>query len=233
MGPIFGLSMRQLSGKWRLAIILLVAATPVGVVLAIRASGGLDDGSASDLEDAVRVLLDGMIVAAVLPIVTMTFATASFGNEVEDGTLGYLILNPVSRWWIALGKVLAPVTIAGPVLAASGIAVALIGAGRRYPHSGGRRSGPLRRGSRILRDIRVDGPRDGPSAGIRPSLRIPLGGPAELAVGRDSVPERTGIHPDADGGHRRLAAGRIRGPYDTVAGGNRGASSSCRRSSSG
>ena len=127
MGPIFGLSMRQLSGKWRLAIILLVAATPVGVVLAIRAAGGLDDNSASDLEDAVRVLLDGMIVAAVLPIVTMTFATASFGNEVEDGTLGYLILNPVSRWWIALGKVLAPVTIAGPVLAASGIAVALIG----------------------------------------------------------------------------------------------------------
>ena len=127
MGPIFGLSMRQLTGKWRLAIILLVAATPVAVVLAFRAAGGTDDMSADDLQDAARVFLDGMIVAAVLPIVVMTFATASFGNEVEDGTLGYLVLNPVSRWSIALGKVLAPVTIAGPVLAASGIAVTLIG----------------------------------------------------------------------------------------------------------
>ena len=119
--------MRQLTGKWRLAIILLVAATPVAVVLAFRAAGGTDDMSANDLQDAARVFLDGMIVAAVLPIVVMTFATASFGNEVEDGTLGYLVLNPVSRWSIALGKVLAPVTIAGPVLAASGIAVTLIG----------------------------------------------------------------------------------------------------------
>ena len=119
--------MRQLTGKWRLAIILLVAVTPVAVVLAFRAAGGTDDMSADDLQDAARVFLDGMIVAAVLPIVVMTFATASFGNEVEDGTLGYLVLNPVSRWSIALGKVLAPVTIAGPVLAASGIAVTLIG----------------------------------------------------------------------------------------------------------
>ena len=127
MGPIFGLSMRQLTGKWRLAIILLVAATPVAVVLAFRAAGGTDDMSANDIQDAARVFLDGMIVAAVLPIVVMTFATASFGNEVEDGTLGYLVLNPVSRWSIALGKMLAPVAIAGLVLAASGIAVALLG----------------------------------------------------------------------------------------------------------
>ena len=127
MGPIFQLSMRQLTGKWRLAIIILVAATPVAVVLAFRAAGGADDRSASDLQDAVRVFLDGMIVAAVLPIVTMTFATASFGNEVEDGTLSYLVLNPVSRWSIALGKILAPVAIAAPVLIVSGIAVSVIG----------------------------------------------------------------------------------------------------------
>ena len=127
MGPIFGLSVRQLSGKWRLAIIFLVAATPVAVVLAFRAAGAADDRSANDIQDAVRVFLDGMIVAAVLPIVVMTFATASFGNEVEDGTLGYLVLNPIPRWSIVLGKMLAPITIAGPVLIISGIAVALIG----------------------------------------------------------------------------------------------------------
>ena len=127
MGPVFALTMHQLSGKWRLAIILLVAATPVAVVIAFRAAGGADDMSANDLQDAVRVFLDGMIIAAVLPIVTMTFATASFGNEVEDGTLGYLVLNPMRRWSIVLGKMLAPVTVAAPVLVVSGVAVALIG----------------------------------------------------------------------------------------------------------
>ncbi len=127
MGPVFELTMRQLTGKWRLAIIILVAALPVIVVLAFRAAGGGDDRSASDIEDGIRVLLDGMIVAAVLPIVTMTFATASFGNEVEDGTLGYLLLNPMRRWSIVLGKMLAPVTVAGPVLIVSGVAVAVLG----------------------------------------------------------------------------------------------------------
>ena len=127
MGPIFHLSIRQLTGKWRLAIIVLVAATPVAVVLAFRAAGGTDDQSASDVGEAVRVLLDGMIVAAVLPIVTMTFATASFGNEIEDGTLGYLLLNPLRRWSVVLGKMLAPVAIAAPVLIISGVAVTLLG----------------------------------------------------------------------------------------------------------
>lgn len=127
MGPIFHLTMRQLTGKWRLAVIVLVAAMPVAVVVAFRAAGGDDDRSANDVQDAIRVMLDGMIVAAVLPIVTMTFATASFGNEVEDGTLGYLLLNPMRRWSIVLGKMLAPVAIAAPVLIVSGVAVTLIG----------------------------------------------------------------------------------------------------------
>ena len=37
MGPIFRLSLRQLLGKWRIAIIVLLAAAPVGLVAVIRA----------------------------------------------------------------------------------------------------------------------------------------------------------------------------------------------------
>ena len=79
------------------------------------------------------------MVTAVLPIVTMTLATASFGNEVEDRTLNYLVLNPVSRWSIVLAKMLAPVAIAGPVLALSGMLVAgvwLDGDGRTVAAAG-------------------------------------------------------------------------------------------------
>ena len=127
MGPIFELSLRQLSGKWRIAIVLLVAAVPIGLVLVFRAAGGGGEMSENDLAEAVRVFLDGMMIAAVLPIVTMTFATACFGNEVEDRTLGYLVLNPVPRWSIVLGKMLATVAVAGPVLVVSGVAVAMVG----------------------------------------------------------------------------------------------------------
>ncbi len=125
MLPIFELSLRQLSGKWRVAIIILAAAIPIATTAAARATVGTNDGE--NLDAMARVILDGMLLAAVLPIVTMTLATASFGNEVEDRTLGYLTLNPVSRWAIVLGKMLAPAVIAAPLLVVSGVAVVMVG----------------------------------------------------------------------------------------------------------
>ena len=122
MGPIFRLSLRQLLGKWRIAIIVLLAAIPVGLVAVIRAFNA--DLLADDLNELAVGIVGVLMVTAVLPIVMMTLATASFGNEVEDRTLGYLVLNPVSRWSIVLSKMLAPVMIAGPVLAVSGMLVA-------------------------------------------------------------------------------------------------------------
>ena len=124
MVPILQLSLRQLSGKWRITVIALLAALPVAIVAAGRAFGG---DASDDIDEGARLILDGIIVGAVMPIVTMTLATASFGNEVEDRTLGYLTLNPVSRWSIVLSKMLAPVVIAGPVLVISGIVVVLVG----------------------------------------------------------------------------------------------------------
>ena len=122
MGPIFRLSLRQLSGKWRLAVIVLLAAAPVALVATIRAFNA--DLDAGDLDDLAVGIVGVLMVTAVLPIVTMTLATASFGNEVEDRTLNYLVLNPVSRWSIVLAKMLAPAAIAGPLLAVSGMLVA-------------------------------------------------------------------------------------------------------------
>lgn len=122
MGPIFQLSLRQLASKWRIAIITLLVLLPIAVVAAGRALG---DEFAGD--GAVRAIIDSMIVAGVMPIVTMTLATATFGNEIEDRTLRYLVLNPIPRWSIVFPKMLAPAAIAGPVLAISGMAAVLIG----------------------------------------------------------------------------------------------------------
>ena len=116
------MSLRQLLGRGRVAIIVLLAAVPVALVAVIRAFNV--DLGADDLNELAVGIVGVLMVTAVLPIVTMTLATASFGNEVEDRTLAYLALNPVSRWSIVLSKMLAPVAIAGPVLAVSGMLVA-------------------------------------------------------------------------------------------------------------
>ena len=156
MGPVFLLSLRQLSGKWRLGIILLLAAVPILISVAVvslapnaemnvsmtvdsgdaasdpgeeETTDSGDAGSQEDIDNWITALLGVLIVAAILPIVTMALATASFGNDLEDRTLGYIVLNPVSRWSIVLSKMLAPVAIAGPALILSGVVATLIGLG--------------------------------------------------------------------------------------------------------
>ena len=124
MGPVFWQSLHQLTGRWRLALIFLLAALPVG--LAIIVSLAASDADDFD-ESFINILLDAMLVAGILPIVTMALSTAAFGNELEDRTLSYLVLNPISRWRIAMPKLLASISISGPLLIASGVAAALLG----------------------------------------------------------------------------------------------------------
>ena len=124
MGVIFGLSIRQLTGRWRVALIVLLAALPVGLAVIVHFAA---KGDATFNEDFTNILLDGLLVAGILPIVTMALATSSFGNELEDKTLGYLTLMPVARWRIVLPKVLASLVICGPLLVISGVVATLLG----------------------------------------------------------------------------------------------------------
>ena len=124
MVPVFWLSMRQLTGRWRVVLITLLAALPVGLAVIVRLTA-TDDGSFD--ENFMDILLDGLLVAGILPIVTMALSTASFGDELDDRTLSYLTLKPIARWRIAMPKLLASIAISGPLLVASGVAAALLG----------------------------------------------------------------------------------------------------------
>ena len=125
MGPLFRLSVRQLASRSRLLLILLLALLPVA--LAALVSATLSDDETSN-EDFINTLLDGLLIAGILPIVTMVLATAAFGNEVEDRTLSYLVLKPVRRSFIVLPKLLASIVVGGLVLIASGVVATLLGA---------------------------------------------------------------------------------------------------------
>ena len=122
MSTVYLLSIRQLLGKWRLLILLGLSALPL--IPALVAAGQSDKPTPAHLDD---LLLDGMLASAILPVVVLAVATAAFGNEVEDKTLGNLTLTPVLRWRIVAAKLGAAVTVAGPFLVASAFASVLVG----------------------------------------------------------------------------------------------------------
>ena len=125
MGIVFRLSMRQLAGRWRVVLILFLASLPIALAAIVSATLGEDETSA---EGFTNTLLDGLMIAGILPIISMVLATAALGNEVEDRTLSYLVLKPIPRWQIVLPKLLAVIAVGGPVLVAGGVIATVLGA---------------------------------------------------------------------------------------------------------
>ena len=126
MAQIFQLTLRQLLGRWRVLLIVFLASLPTLIVLLVKWQ---DPESVAFDQGFAEGMIDAMIIGGIMPIVTMTVASAAFGNELEDRTLYYLVLKPVSRVHIALAKLAATFALAAPVVVASGVvATALVGA---------------------------------------------------------------------------------------------------------
>ena len=114
MRSVYLLTLRQLSGRWRLGIMTVLAAMPVLITLLIM--GDDDTASVMDFETGI---LGAMLAGSIAPLVVLAIAAAAFGNEVEDRTLANLTSSPLPRWRIALPKLLATITVAGPFMAIS------------------------------------------------------------------------------------------------------------------
>ncbi len=114
MNPIYRLTIRQLTGRWRLVVLTLLAAMPVTIAaLMLR----LDEApSVREFEGAI---LSAMFAGAIIPLMLLALAGVAFANEIEDRTLANLVLSPVPRWRIALPKLLASLTVAGPFVVVS------------------------------------------------------------------------------------------------------------------
>ena len=122
MLSIYQLTLRQLSGRARLLILVVLAVMPVVTAALLLAESGTD--SVSDFD--IGVLSAGLF-GSILPLVVLAIAASAFANEIEDRTLANLTLSPVPRWRIALPKLLASITIAGPLIALSAFLTAHIG----------------------------------------------------------------------------------------------------------
>ena len=114
MGSVYQLTLRQLAGKWRLIILTVLAALPPLMTLMI-----LSGDTAPRVDEFEKVVLSGMLAGSIGPLVVLAIAAAALGNEIEDRTLANLTLSPIPRWKIAVPKLLAVITIAGPFIAVS------------------------------------------------------------------------------------------------------------------
>jgi ABC-2 type transport system permease protein len=114
MGTVYALTLRQLSGRWRLVAMSVLAGLPVLVAtLVLRSS------SAPSVEEFEQVVFNTLLAGAIAPLVVLAIATAAFGNELEDRTLANLTLTPLPRWQIVAAKLLAVITIATPFVTVS------------------------------------------------------------------------------------------------------------------
>ncbi|HEX2166516.1 MAG TPA: ABC transporter permease subunit [Longimicrobiales bacterium] len=114
MGPVYRITLRQLSGRWRLLIMTVLAALPVLIIVLM-----LYSSNAPRVAEFEAFVLSTLLAGSIAPLVVLAIASAAFGNEVEDRTLANLTLSPVPRWQIVVPKLLASMTIAAPFILAS------------------------------------------------------------------------------------------------------------------
>ena len=121
MGTIYRVTLQQLTGRWRLGIMTVLAALPV-IITAVM----LRSASAPSVIEFETVVLSGMLAGSIAPLVVLAIAAPAFANEIEDRTLANLTLTPLPRWQIVVPKLLAAITIAGPFILVSALATSYI-----------------------------------------------------------------------------------------------------------
>lgn len=119
MGAVYLLTLRQMSGRWRILIMTVLAMMPIAITLLM-----LTFNDAPSVEDYEKVVLSAMLAGAIAPLIVLAIAGPAFGNEVEDRTLANLTLAPIPRWRIVVPKLLGTLTIAAPFMVASALVTA-------------------------------------------------------------------------------------------------------------
>jgi len=119
MGFIFALTLRQLALRRSTLLLAGLAAIPalVAVVFELAARDGDPE------RFTVRVLCVWLVTTTVLPLTALMVGTSVLGDDLEDGTLVYLLTKPIDRWRILAPKLAAAWLITAALVAAS-VAVA-------------------------------------------------------------------------------------------------------------
>jgi len=114
-------TLRQLGRQRRMALLVLLALVPVLVSLLYRFAANPDSNDASDFASGI---LATFVVNLVLPLTALLIGTSALGQDIEEGTIAYLIAKPLARWKVIVAKVLA-----GWLLTTGVVLISVLGAG--------------------------------------------------------------------------------------------------------
>src|SRR5687768_9956359 len=112
--PVLTLTVRQFLGgrtMWVATALSFIPCLFAAIYL-------LETGGTSRYEFLVDVIFLGLVAPTLLPIAVLILATGAIGNEIEDRTLPYLIIKPITRLRIAVEKLLGVLVVALPAVIA-------------------------------------------------------------------------------------------------------------------
>ena len=113
--PITQLTLRAFQGGKAVRVVGLFALIPVLFALIY-----ILDSEGSTRREFMNDMFQEFIAPTILPIAILILATNALGNEIEDRTMVYLVLKPISRLRIVVEKFLA-VLLTGSALLMLGI----------------------------------------------------------------------------------------------------------------
>jgi len=122
---IAGLTLRQALARKRWLIVTVLAALPVVMAVLIRIYAESDEKSLADL----ATLLPALNLTVVVPIIALVLASSSFGAEIEDGTVVYLLTKPTPRSEIVVTKLVVTALICMVVTSVSTVLAGAIAMG--------------------------------------------------------------------------------------------------------
>jgi len=117
---IVRITFRQLLGRRRTLLLVLLATLPVLLAIAFRLGGQ------TDVERFTRRIFDTISMTILLPLVAILFGSGAFGAEIDDGTVVYLLAKPVPRWMVIAAKAFSAAAMAILLTGAATVLAGLI-----------------------------------------------------------------------------------------------------------
>lgn len=108
LGALLVLSLRGAFRIKRLLVLTLLFALPVVIAGVARAKA-----PPRELPEVELVLVFLMLPHALIPLTALLFGSGMIQDEIEEQTLTYLLIRPLPRWSIYVGKLLATMVAAG------------------------------------------------------------------------------------------------------------------------
>ncbi len=119
------LTIRQFLRAKSVLVVAGICAIPILFAVILQAAN--ESLSVSDMRDFLgRATFLDVFCSTLLPLAALVLSTAALGDEVEDKTLQYLTLKPMSRIRIVLEKFLGTLLVTVPIAWAALLAVWLV-----------------------------------------------------------------------------------------------------------